>query len=80
MAQQISKRLLQSLRRLAGRERFRPRPCLQLVSEELCPGYLRVLESAWRSADDARHFEHGDQRCELLELLTLASLRDWLSR
>ncbi|MFM7312936.1 MAG: HIRAN domain-containing protein [Cyanobium sp.] len=68
-AQEVSERLLQSLRRLAGRERLRPRQCLELVSEELCPGHLLVLHSAWRSADDARGFEHGDQLFELLWLL-----------
>lgn len=68
-AQEISDRLLQSLRRLAGRERLKPRQCLELVSEELCPGHLLVLDSAWRSADDARGFEHGDQLFELLWLL-----------
>jgi len=68
-AQEVSDRLLQSLRRLAGRERLKPRQCLELVSEELCPGHLLVLDSAWRSADDAKGFEHGDQMFELLWLL-----------
>ena len=68
-AQEVSERLLQSLRRLAGSERLSPRQCLELVSEELCPGHLRVLDSAWRSADDARGFEHGDRLFERLWLL-----------
>ena len=39
------------------------------MSEELCPGHLLVLESAWNSADQARGFEHGDQLFDLLWLL-----------
>jgi hypothetical protein len=68
-AQEVSERLLQSLRRLVGRERLKPRQCLELVSEEICPGHLLVLESAWRSADDAKGFEHGDRLFEQLWLL-----------
>jgi hypothetical protein len=67
--QDVSERLLESLRRLAGNVRLKPRQCLELVSEELCPGHLLVLESAWRSADDAKAFEHGDRLFELLWLL-----------
>lgn len=67
--QELSTRLLRSLRTLAGRERLSPRRCLQLVSEEICPGHLLVLESAWASAEQARGFEHGDQLFELLWLL-----------
>ncbi|QPN59708.1 hypothetical protein H8F24_17420 [Synechococcus sp. CBW1002] len=67
--QEISDRLLMSLRRLAGSERLRPRQCLELVSEELCPGHLLVLDSAWRSADEAKGFEYGDRLFELLWLL-----------
>lgn len=67
--QEISDRLLQSLRRLAGSTRLKPRQCLELVSEELCPGHLLVLESAWRSADEARGFEYADRLFELLWLL-----------
>lgn len=67
--QEISDRLLLSLRRLAGSERLRPRQCLELVSEELCPEHLLVLDSAWRSADEARGFEYGDRLFELLWLL-----------
>ena len=66
---ELTARLLKSLRALAGDERLNPRRCLQLVSEELCPGHLLVLESAWSSADQARGFEHGDQLFELLWLL-----------
>ena len=39
------------------------------MSEELCPGHLLVLDSAWRSADEARGFEYGDRLFELLWLL-----------
>ena len=65
----LSERLLSSLRRIAGSERLKPRQCLELVSEELCPGHLLVLDSAWSSAEDAKGFEHGDQLFELLWLL-----------
>jgi hypothetical protein len=67
--QEISERLLNGLRGVAGRARLRPRQCLELVSEELCPGHLLVLDSAWSAADQARGFEHGDQLFELLWLL-----------
>ena len=59
--QEISERLLNGLRLVAGRARLKPRQCLELVSEELCPGRLLVLDSAWSAADQARGFEHGDQ-------------------
>lgn len=67
--QEITARLLQSLRSLAGRERLNPDQCLKLVSEELCPGHLLVLKSAWASADHARGFEYGDQLFDLLWVL-----------
>lgn len=67
--QEISERLLNGLRLVAGRARLKPRQCLELVSEELCPGHLLVLDSAWSAADQARGFEHGDQLFELLWLL-----------
>ncbi len=70
--EELSNRLLACLRRLAGSQRLRPRQCLELVSEELCPGHLLVLDSAWRSADDARGFEHGDRLFELLWKLATA--------
>jgi hypothetical protein len=70
--QEISERLLNGLRLVAGRARLKPRQCLELVSEELCPGRLLVLDSAWSAADQARGFEHGDQLFELLWLLTTA--------
>jgi hypothetical protein len=70
--QELSERLFNSLRALAGKERLKPRQCLQLVSEELCPGHLLVLESAWNSADQAKGFEHGGQLFELLWLLATA--------
>ena len=66
---EITNRLLRGLRALAGSERLSPKQCLQLVSEELCPGHLLLLESAWTSADQARGFEYGDQLFELLWLL-----------
>jgi hypothetical protein len=67
--QAIINRLLNSLRGVAGSARLKPRQCLELVSEELCPGHLLVLDSAWSAADQARGFEHGDQLFELLWLL-----------
>ena len=70
--QEISGRLLRSLRGIAGTARLKPRQCLELVSEELCPGHLLVLDSAWSSADQAKGFEHGDQLFELLWLLATA--------
>lgn len=66
---EVTNRLLNSLRGVAGRARLKPRQCLELVSEDLCPDQLLVLESAWSSADQARGFEHGDQLFELLWLL-----------
>ncbi len=59
-------RLLSGLRGLVGSERLTPRQCLELISEQLCPGSLLVLESAWASADQARGFEHSDQLFQLL--------------
>lgn len=69
MQADVAPRLLQALRGIARTARLKPRHCLQLVSEELCPGHLLVLESAWNSADQARGFEHGDQLFDLLWLL-----------
>ena len=65
----VTNRLLNSLRGVAGSARLKPRQCLELVSMELCPDHLFVLDSAWNSADQARGFEHGDQLFELLWLL-----------
>ena len=67
--QEITARLLNSLRDVAGSARLKPRQCLELVSEQLCSGHLLVLESAWGSADQVKGFEHGDQLFELLWLL-----------
>ena len=67
--QQLAERLLSGLKGIAGSSRLKPRQCLELVSEELCPGHLLVLESAWASADQAKGFEHGDQLFDLLWLL-----------
>ncbi|MCP9943038.1 hypothetical protein KBY70_11620 [Cyanobium sp. ATX 6E8] len=67
--QEVTNRLLNSLRGVAGSARLKPRQCLELVSEELCPGNLLVLDSAWSSADQVKGFEHSDQLFELLWLL-----------
>ena len=67
--QELRSRLLSGLRSIAGSARLKPRQCLELVSEELCPGHLLVLESAWSAADQAKGFEHSDQLFELLWLL-----------
>ena len=62
----LVQRLLSSLRGIAGSERLKPHQCLALISEQLCPGHLLVLDSAWASADQARGFEHSDQLFQLL--------------
>ncbi|MCP9883416.1 hypothetical protein KBY65_13225 [Cyanobium sp. Alchichica 3B3-8F6] len=67
--QEVTNRLLNSLRGVAGSARLKLRQCLELVSEELCPGNLLVLDSAWSSADQVKGFEHSDQLFELLWLL-----------
>ncbi|NDC35985.1 MAG: hypothetical protein EBZ51_11580, partial [Synechococcaceae bacterium WB9_2_112] len=66
---EMAERLLSGLRSIANKERLKPKACLQLISEELCPGSLLVLESAWNAAEQARGFEHGGQLFELLWLL-----------
>lgn len=71
-APSLTLRLLSGLRSIAGTARLKPRQCLQLVSEELCPGHLLVLDSAWSSADQVKGFEHGDQLFERLWLLATA--------
>ena len=58
--------MLSSLRGLAGSERLKPRQCLELVSDQLYPGNLLVLDSAWSSAEQARGFEHSGQLFQLL--------------
>lgn len=65
-ASALVQRLLSSLRGIAGSERLKPHQCLALVSEQLCPGHLLVLGSAWASAEQARSFEHSDQLFQLL--------------
>ena len=70
--QELNERLFNSLRSVATKERLKPRQCLQLISDELFPGHLHVLESAWDSADQAKGFEHGGQLFELLWLLASA--------
>lgn len=57
------------LRAMARRQRLKPRDCLELVSEELWPGHLLVLDSAWSSADAVSSFELGEQLFEQLWLL-----------
>lgn len=42
-----------------------PRRILELV-DQLCPGSLVVLESAWKSADEAAGFELGDRLFDLI--------------
>jgi len=51
---ELNARLLSSLRGLAGSERLKPRQCLELVSDQLYPGNLLVLDSAWSSAEQAK--------------------------
>jgi len=70
--QELNERLFNSMRSVATKERLKPRQCLQLISDDLFPGHLRVLESAWDSADQAKGFEHGGQQFELLWLLATA--------
>lgn len=60
------------LRAMARRQRLKPRDCLELVSEELWPGHLLVLDSAWSSADAVSGFELGEQLFEQLWLLATA--------
>jgi len=67
--QELNQRLINSLRSIAAKERLKPRQCLQLISEDIFPGHLRVLDSAWDAADQAKGFEHGGQLLELLWLL-----------
>lgn len=62
----LNVRLLSSLRDLAGSERLKPRQCLELVGEQLHPGNLLILDSAWSSADQARGFEYSGQLFQLL--------------
>ena len=69
---EMADRLLNGLRSMAEKERFKPRDCLQLISEDLCPGHLLVLESAWNAADQIKGFEYGGQLFELLWLLATA--------
>jgi len=67
-----AERLWNGLRSMARRQRLKPRDCLELVSEELWPGHLLVLESAWSSADAVSGFELGEQLFEQLWLLATA--------
>ena len=68
----LAERLWNGLRSMARRQRLKPRGCLELVSQELCPGSLLVLDSAWSSADAVSGFELGDQLFEQLWLLASA--------
>lgn len=70
--QEQAERLWNGLRSMAKRQRLKPRDCLQLVSQELCPGSLLVLDSAWSSADAVSGFELGDQLFEQLWVLATA--------
>ena len=70
--QEQAERLWSGLRALARRQRLKPRDCLELVSQELWPGHLLVLESAWSSADAVSGFEFGEQLFEQLCLLSTA--------
>lgn len=70
--QEQAERLWNGLRSMARRQRLKPRDCLELVSQELCPGSLLVLDSAWSSADAVSGFELGDQLFEQLWLLATA--------
>jgi hypothetical protein len=70
--QEQAERLWNGLRSMARCQRLKPRDCLQLVSEELWPGHLLVLESAWSSADAVSGFELGEQLFEQLWLLATA--------
>jgi hypothetical protein len=70
--QEQAERLWNGLRAMARCQRLKPRDCLQLVSEELWPGHLLVLESAWSSADAVSGFELGEQLFEQLWLLATA--------
>lgn len=63
---ELVQRLLSCLQGLAGSERLTPRQCLSLISEQLCPNHLLVLDSAWTSAEQARGFEYSDQLFQLL--------------
>jgi hypothetical protein len=67
-----AERLWNGLRAMARCQRLKPRDCLELVSQELCPGSLLVLDSAWSSADAVSGFELGDQLFEQLWLLATA--------
>jgi hypothetical protein len=69
---ELAERLWNGLRSMARRQRLKPRDCLELVSQELCPGSLLVLDSAWSSADAVSGFELGDQLFEQLWLLASA--------
>ena len=84
--QEVTNHLLNSLRAVDGSARLKPRQCLELVSEEFCPGHLLVLHSAWSSADQVKDFEHSDQLFELSWLLAtgyreqkLAGAPDWIA-
>jgi hypothetical protein len=65
----LNGRLLATLQAQAAGQR--PRQILELI-EELCPGSLVVLDSAWKSADAAAGFERGDRLFALLWKLATA--------
>jgi len=55
---ELMHRLLSGLHQTAAR--LKPRRILELV-DELCPESFVVLDSAWKSADEAAGFEQGDR-------------------
>ena len=69
---ELTDRLLAGIQKTAAG--LKPRQILKLV-EELCPESLVVLDSAWRSADEAAGFELGDRLFPLLWRLA-TSYRD----
>jgi hypothetical protein len=60
---EASERLLAALRSMAAG--LKPRQILELA-ERICPDSFVVLESAWKSAEEAAGFERGERLFELL--------------
>jgi hypothetical protein len=69
---ELAERLLDGLGKVAAG--LKPRRILELV-DELCPESFTVLESAWKSADEAAGFELGERLFALLWRLA-TSYRD----
>lgn len=59
----LTQRLLDGLQELTAQ--LKPRRIVELVNQ-LCPDSLELLDSAWKSADDAAGFELGDRLFQLL--------------